>query len=91
MTEDKNILEQPNKFKWREYPPKVGPGEMRGAMASARASDNFPCECWNTACPNFGDCRKCLVYEMCLKQFPTCERDMVEKLKEHYIAHGGKK
>ena len=91
MPEEKNILEQPNKFKWREHPPKVGPGEMRGAMASGRAADKFECECWNTKCPNFGDCRKCVVYEMCLKQLPTCERYLLEKLKEHHITHSGEK
>jgi hypothetical protein len=91
MQEDKNILEQPNKFKWRDNPPMVNPKDMRTAMASAREADKFKCDCWNTKCPNFGDCRKCVVYEMCLKQLPTCEMDLLEELKEHYIAHNGNK
>lgn len=91
MQEEKNILAQPNKFKWRENPPRVTPGEMRAAMASARGADKFKCDCWNTKCPNFGDCRKCLVYEMCLKQLPTCQRDLLEELQQHYNASRGDK
>jgi hypothetical protein len=91
MLEYKNILEQPNKFKWRDNPPKVTPMEMRTAIACARNADKLECDCWNTKCPNFGDCRKCVVYEMCLKQLPTCERDLLAELKEHYIAHSGGK
>ena len=91
MQDEKNILAQPNKFKWRENPPKVSPKEMRGAMASGREAYKFECECWNTECPNHGDCRKCVVYEMCLGRLPTCERDLLEKLKEHYIAHSSDK
>lgn len=67
------------------------PGEMRTAMASARQADKFKCDCWNTKCPNFGDCRKCLVYEMCLKQLPTCQRDLLEELQQHYNSHSGDK
>lgn len=91
MQDEKNILAQPNKFKWRENPPKVTSGEMRNAMASAREADKFQCDCWNTKCPNFGDCRKCVVYEACLKQLPTCERDLFEELKQHHAAYVGKK
>ena len=87
MQDEKNILAQPNKFKWRENPPKVTREEMRGAMASGREADKFECECWNTECPNFGDCRKCLVFHMCLKQFPTCQRDLLGDLEEHYIKY----
>ncbi len=91
MEDEKNILAQSNKFKWRDNPPKVTPGEMRAAMVSARAADKFKCDCWNTKCPNFGDCRKCLVYEMCLKQLPTCQRDLLEELQQHYNAYSGDK
>ncbi len=91
MDNDKNILAQPNKFKWRENPPRVTPSEIRGAMASGQAADQFECECWNTDCPNHGDCRKCVVYEMCLGRLPTCERELFEKLKEHAKIHGGDK
>ncbi|NLV51041.1 MAG: hypothetical protein GXY20_10165 [Clostridiales bacterium] len=89
MLEDKNILEQPDKFKWRENPPKVTPGEMRAALENAREADKFECDCVNTECPNFGDCRKCVVYEMCLNRLPTCERDLLEQLEEHYKAYRG--
>ncbi|NLM84655.1 MAG: hypothetical protein GX189_08140 [Clostridiales bacterium] len=87
---DKNILAQPNKYKWRDNPPRVTRQEMRVAMATAQAADNFACECWNTKCPNFGDCRKCIVFEMCIGQLPTCERELFEELKAHYAAHAGK-
>jgi hypothetical protein len=91
MQEEKNILEQPNKFKWRENPPKVTPKEMRVAMMAAREADKFECDCWNTKCPNYGDCRKCVVFEMCLNQLPTCLRDLHEELQRHFLAHHGKK
>ena len=89
MDEITNMLAQPNKFKWRENPPKVTGTEMRIALKCGAKADEMACDCWNTKCPNFGDCRKCLVFEMCLKQFPTCERDLLEDLKEHYAAHKG--
>lgn len=83
----KNVLAQPDKYKWRDNPPLVTPKEMRNAMASAQESDKFSCECWNTKCPNFGDCRKCIVFEMCLKRVPTCHMDLLEQLKEHHKAY----
>lgn len=86
MQEEKNILAQPNKFKWMENPPKVNPGEMRAAMACAGKADRLTCDCWNSKCPHHGDCRKCIVYEMCLKQLPTCERNLLEELKAHHTA-----
>ncbi len=91
MPVERNLLEQPNKYKWRDNPPKVDPEEIGIAIACAREADKLKCDCWNTKCPNFGDCRKCIVYEMCLGQLPTCERDLFEELKEHYIAYCGKK
>lgn len=91
MQEEKNILTQPNKYKWRDNPPKVAMSEMRVAMASAHEADKFECDCWNTKCPNFGDCRKCVVYEMCLKRLPTCEMDLYEELQQHYIAYSSNK
>ena len=87
MPDGINILEQPNKLKWRDIPPKVTGTEMRVALKCADMADNMECECWNVKCPNFGDCRKCVVYEMCLKQLPTCERDLFTELKEHAKAY----
>ena len=87
MTDEKNILAQPDKFKWRENPPKVKPGEMRLAIECGKAADKLNCDCWNTKCPNFGDCRKCIVYEMCLKRLPTCQLELYEQLKEHHSKH----
>jgi len=84
MQDADNILAQPNKYKWRENPPRVTAKEMRLAFKCAGKADEYECDCWNTKCPNFGDCRKCIVYEMCLKQLPTCERELFEELKEHY-------
>jgi hypothetical protein len=77
------MLEQPNKLKWRDNPPKVIRGDMREAFTCAADADKLKCDCWNTSCPYFGDCRKCIVFHMCLKQFPTCQRDMLEEL---YVA-----
>jgi len=87
MQEDKNILAQPNKFKWRENPPMVTGSDMRLAMTCGRVADKLECDCWNTKCPNFGDCRKCVVYEMCLNQLPTCQRDLLEELQKHHSKH----
>ncbi|HHT16622.1 MAG TPA: hypothetical protein GXZ77_02730 [Papillibacter sp.] len=87
----KNILAQPNKYKWRDNPPRVTGREMRVAMESAKAADNFSCECWNTKCPNFGDCRKCIVFEACLGHLPTCQKDLYEELKEHYNSYTANK
>ncbi|MDR0445452.1 MAG: hypothetical protein LBH17_00190 [Oscillospiraceae bacterium] len=56
---------------------------MRVAMKCAADADKLTCECWNTKCPNYGDCRKCVVYEMCLNRLPTCELELFKKLKEH--------
>lgn len=85
-----NILAQPNKYKWRDNPPVVTGRDMRVAMTSAQAAGDFQCECWNAKCPNFGDCRKCVVFEMCIGQLPTCERDLFEELKAHHAAHAAK-
>jgi len=90
MPDGINILEQPNKFKWRDNPPRVTGSGMRLALKCADNADGMACECWNTKCPNHGDCRKCVVYETCLKQLPTCERDLLEELKEHAKAYAQK-
>ena len=87
MQEENNVLAQPNKFKWRENPPLVTGGEMRLALKCGGNADTLKCDCWNTKCPNFGDCRKCIVYEMCLKQLPTCQMDLLDELKDHYNRH----
>ena len=87
MQNENNILAQPNKFKWRENPPIVTGGEMRLALECGRHADGLKCDCWNTKCANFGDCRKCIVYEMCLNQLPTCQMDLLEELKEHHRTH----
>jgi len=87
MQEDKNILAQPNKNKWLQNPPMVKGSEMRVAMTCAAKADGLECDCWNTKCANFGDCRACVVYEMCLGQLPTCQMDLFDELKEHHRTH----
>ena len=67
-----NILAQPNKYNGETIPVVTG-RDMRVAMTSAQAAGDFQCECWNAKCPNFGDCRKCVVFEMCIG-ISTCER-----------------
>jgi hypothetical protein len=74
------MLKQPNKDFWREHPPKVLRGDMKEAFDCAAGADKLECDCWNTACPYYGDCRKCLVFHLCLKQFPTCQRDLLREL-----------
>jgi hypothetical protein len=82
----KNWLEQPDKFKWRDTSPEVSRDEMRAAFACSKAADEMQCECWNTNCPFYGDCRKCIVFHLCLRQFPTCQRSLLGDYEEHYIA-----
>ena len=86
MSEEKNVLEQKDKNKWRDNPPKVTREEMAAALKCAAGADKFECDCWNTGCPYFGDCRKCVVFHMCLDQLPTCQRGIWNgDLEEMYI------
>jgi hypothetical protein len=85
--QEKNILAQPDKFKWRDNPPFVSGTDMHMALTCAAKSDDLKCDCWNTKCANFGDCRKCIVYEMCLNQLPTCQMELFDELKEHHKKH----
>ena len=86
MAEQENVLEQKNKFKWRDNPPKVTREEMTAAFECAASADDLKCDCWNTSCVYFGNCRACVVFHLCLKQFPTCQRDLLGDLEEYYIA-----
>ena len=83
--EIKNMLEQPNKYKWRDNTPDVSKDEKRAALACSKKAHEMKCDCWNTQCVFFGDCRKCIVFHLCLKQFPTCQRSLLGDLEEHYI------
>ena len=83
--EIKNMLKQPNRYKWRDTTPNVSEDEMRQALAYAEKAHEMKCDCWNTHCVIFGDCRKCIVFHLCLKQFPTCQRALLGDLEEHYI------
>ena len=82
----KNVLEQPDKYKWRDNTPNVSKDEMRAAFACSNKAHDMKCDCWNTRCVFYGDCRKCIVFHLCLKQFPTCQRALLGDLEEHYIA-----
>ena len=82
-TETENVLKQEDPLRWMRQPPKKMRGDMRMAMAYGREADKYKCTCWNKRCPFYGDCRKCIVFHMALKQIPTCQRDMVvEMLKD---------
>jgi hypothetical protein len=83
--EIKIVLRLPNKYKWRDNTPKVSKDEMREAFAYSKKAHEMKCDCWNTHCVFFGDCRKCIVFHLCLKQFPTCQRALLGDLEEHYI------
>ena len=86
-TEDDNILHQADARKWMRRPPKEPHGGgMVKAMKEAAEAHKYKCTCWNTKCPFHGDCRKCIVFHMELKQIPTCQRDMlIEMIKEGYL------
>ncbi len=83
--EIKNVLEQPNKYKWRDNSPEVSKDQMREAFAFSKKAHEMKCDCWNTHCVFYGDCKKCIVFHLCLKQFPTCQRSLLGDLEEHYI------
>ncbi len=82
-TETENLLKQEDPARWLRQPPKKMRGDMRMAMAYGREAEKYKCTCWNKGCPFYGNCRKCIVFHMALKQIPTCQRDMiVEMLKD---------
>ena len=79
-TEDENVLKQEDPARWLRQPPKKMRGNMRMAMTYGREADKYKCTCWNKRCPFYGDCRKCIVFHMALKQIPTCQRDMIVEM-----------
>jgi len=81
----KNWLAQPDKLKWKDTYPEVSADDMRAAFACSKTADDMTCDCWHTNCQFFGDCKKCIVFHTCLKQFPTCQRSTLGDLEEHYI------
>ncbi len=83
--EIKNMLAQPNRYKWRDSTPKVSKEKMREAQAYAEKAHEMKCDCWNR-CALFGDCKKCIVFHLYMDQFPTCQRALLGDLEEHYIA-----
>jgi hypothetical protein len=83
--EIRNVLEQPNKYKWRDNTPEVSKDEIRAAFACSKKAHEMKCDCWHKQCVFYGDCRKCIVFHLCLKQFPTCQRSLLGDLEEHYI------
>ncbi|MBR4692716.1 MAG: hypothetical protein IKP17_08150 [Oscillospiraceae bacterium] len=85
-TAENNILRQPDPAKWLRQPPKKMRGDMRRAMKLGNEAEKYNCTCWNKNCPFYGNCRKCIVFHMALKQIPTCQREMViEMYTEGYL------
>ena len=82
----KNLLAQPNKYKWKSSTPSFSKDEMRAATACAKKAHDMKCDCWNTHCVIFGECKKCILFHLYMKQFPTCQRSLLGDLEEHYIA-----
>ena len=80
-----NPLCQPNREKWRDHYKDASKEELREAYECAKQAHNMQCDCWHTHCVLFGDCKKCIVFHLCLKQFPTCQRSLLGDLEEHYI------
>ena len=86
MSEHENVLEQKDKFKWRDNPPtNLTREDMDKAFKCAAVADDFKCDCWHTGCVYFGNCRACVVFHLCLKQLPTCQRDAFDGLEELYL------
>ena len=83
--EIKNMLKQPDRYKWGDSTPDISKDEMRAALECSKKAHEMKCDCWHTQCVFFGDCRKCIVFHLCLKQFPTCQRSLLGDLEEHYI------
>ena len=83
--EIKNMLKQPDRNRWRDDTSNVSEDEMRKAQACAEKAHDMKCDCWNTNCVFFGDCKKCIVFHLYLGQFPTCQRSLLGDLEEHYI------
>lgn len=83
--EIKNPLAQPNREKWRDHFKDVPKEKLREAFECAKRAHEMQCDCWNTHCIMFGDCKKCIVFHLSLKQFPTCQRSLLGDLVEHYI------
>lgn len=82
-TPDNNLLTQADPETWLRQPPKKIRGDMRKAFKYAGEAETYNCNCWNKQCPFHGNCRKCIVFHMALKQVPTCQRDMlVEMIKD---------
>ena len=81
----KNMLAQPDKYKWRDNTPGFSKDEKRAALACSKKAHDMKCDCWNTHCVIFGDCKKCIVFHLYMKQFPTCQRALLGDLEEHYI------
>ena len=86
-TEENNILRQEDPAKWLRQHPKKMRGNTKNAFKWAAEAEKYKCTCWNKRCPFYGNCRKCIVFHMALKQIPTCQRDMViEMYNEGYLA-----
>ena len=86
MAENKNYLEQKNKFKWRDNPPtNITRDDMAAAFECAGDTETQKCDCWNTGCRYYDNCKACIVFHMCLNQFPTCQREMLEEWGVDYI------
>jgi hypothetical protein len=81
---EKNWLEQPNKLQWDDGR-EISRDEMREAFACSKNAGDMECDCWNTHCQFYGNCRKCIVFHLCLKQFPTCQRALLGEYEDHYI------
>src|SRR5690554_6869095 len=75
--EIENVLKQPNKYKWQDDWQKFSKEKLRKAFKYSEKAHEMKCDCWNTHCVFFGDCRKCIAFHLCLKQFPTCQRSLL--------------
>jgi|GEM_PF-2255284 len=77
---EEDILKQKEPAYWLKHAPRTIRGNMKRAFKLGAQGEKMECTCWNRRCPYFGNCRKCIVFHMALKQVPTCQRDMLREL-----------
>ena len=88
MAEHKNLLEQKDKFRWRDNPPtNITRDDMAIAFELAGDTETQKCTCWNTSCVYYDNCKACIVFHMSLDQFTTCQREKLEAWGVDYIGH----
>ena len=85
MSEFNNMLEQEDKFKWRENPPTGLKREDMEYALKCAGDEAHKCDCWHTGCIYYDNCKACIVFHTTLDQFPTCQRKQLEDWGVDYV------